>query len=82
MAEFSAIGEKVTFHRLKLMRSKKGHLYISYPCFKENKDDPASKWIPFVEMSLERKKEFEKKLREALEPYLRPGTSFTQESFL
>lgn len=76
IAEFSAVGEKVTYHRLKLMRSKKGHLYIAYPSFKENRDDPASPWIQFVEMHIETKKDFEKKLREALEPYLRTGVSF------
>ena len=71
LAQFSAVGQGVTYHRLKVMRSKKGHLFIAFPSYKESKDDPQAPWVPYVEMSRDRKEEFEKKCLLALEPYIK-----------
>jgi hypothetical protein len=71
VAEFSALGNGIYFHRMKLMRSRKGHLFLTYPSYRESKDDPNSKWIPFVEMSAEKKADFEKKVFEALKPFVK-----------
>lgn len=64
----------MTFHKIKLIRSKKGNLFLSLPSYGESDpNDPFGKktYHPYVEMTLDRKTDFQKKVLEALEPFLR-----------
>lgn len=49
---------KLFIHKLKVVRSKKGHLFISYPSYMEQQSDE-KKYLPYFEFDSDRKKEFE-----------------------
>lgn len=57
---------KLTLHKLKVMRSKKGHLFISYPSWMQE-DYGQKSYHPYIEFDLEKKKEFESKVFELLQ---------------
>ncbi len=61
----------MTFHKLKLIKSKTGKMFISFPSWMEQDDMEKKSFFPYVEMTNERKIEFEKKVMEALEGFLR-----------
>lgn len=62
---------KMIFHRLKLIRSKKGNLFVSFPAFSTNDEFGEKKYTPFIEMDKDKSAEFQTKVLEALKPFLR-----------
>jgi hypothetical protein len=61
----------MTFHKVKLIRTKKGGLMIAFPSYSEEQADGTKKWLSLIELSDARKTEFNKKVMEALNPFLR-----------
>lgn len=63
----------MTFHKIKLIRSKKGNLFISLPSYAVDSMSEFGKkeYHPYVEMDEERKKEFQNKVLEAIKPFVR-----------
>ncbi len=64
-------GFGMTFHKMKLIRTKKGALMVVFPSFSNPKDDGTKTWHSLVELSENRKTEFNKKVMEALNPFLK-----------
>lgn len=56
---------KLHLHKLRVMRSKKGHIFISYPSWMEDQHG-TKKYFPYLEFEIEKKKEFEAKVFELL----------------
>lgn len=72
LAEFSvALTGGITFNRLKVRRSAKGTKFIAYPSYCVENSEGEKKWHRYVEMAPEKRQDFERKLWEALEPFLR-----------
>lgn len=62
--------KKVIYHKWKLMRSKKGALFISGPSFSVVEDDGTKSWHPMIEMEKEEKEDFQKKVLALLQPFI------------
>lgn len=62
---------KLTFHKMKLIKSKKGHTFLSWPSYKFTDAGGNDKYFPYVEMNKEIKEQFEKDVMKALEPFLK-----------
>jgi hypothetical protein len=60
----------LTFRNWKLIRSKKGNLFITGPSYSEVQHNGDKKWLPFIDFNKEKKESFEKKVLEALGPFL------------
>lgn len=54
-----------TFRNFRLVKGKKGH-FVCAPSFREEKDDGTVKYIPYVEYSPEKSREFFKKIYDTL----------------
>lgn len=65
----------VRYRNLKLLKSKTGKTFIAYPSFGTDQPDGKKTWTPYISFSKEKQEEFEKKVMEALKPFL------AQESF-
>jgi hypothetical protein len=61
----------LSIHKVRLNRSKKGHLFISLPAFGIDQPDGSRKWQPYIEWFQEKGKEFNEKVLEALKPFLK-----------
>ena len=72
VAVFSAYAPsaKITFHKLKLIRSKKGHSFVAMPSYMFTDSGGNKKFFPYVEMSKEVKEQFDKDVLKALEPFV------------
>lgn len=75
VAEFSVYleGFGMTIHKFKVLRNGKGGWYFSYPQYSlPNPDDHMKRsWHSYIDLLPERKKEFEKKVNEALKVFVR-----------
>lgn len=65
----------MTFHKLRLIRMKKGGLMFFFPSYSETKDDGSKTWHPYTEVDGGRKDELHKKVMALLNPFLR-GNDF------
>lgn len=65
----------MTFHKLRLVRTKKGGLMVFFPSYGEPKEDGTKAWHSYVDLSENRRHDFNKKVMEALQPFLR-GNDF------
>lgn len=67
------LGDKsgMTLRKYKLCRSKKGHMYLGRPSYKETAPDGSNVWKPYVEFTEDRNKDFSASVFEALKPFLR-----------
>lgn len=61
---------RLTLHKLRLIRTKKGHLLVSLPAYSVDQPDGTKKWLPYIEFSAEKNKEFLEKVFEALKPFV------------
>jgi len=61
-------------HKFRLIRLKNGKLLLGFPSFRTNSTTPTGNAIyaPYFEFSTEKGQEFERKVMEALKPFLRP----------
>lgn len=64
---------QLLIHKVRLNRSKKGHLFIGIPSFAVDQPDGSKKWHPILEWSAEKGKDFNEKVLKALEPFLKPS---------
>jgi hypothetical protein len=60
----------LSLHKVRLNRSKKGNLFVSLPSFGVEQPDGSKKWMPYMEWSQEKGREFNEKVMEALKPFL------------
>ena len=60
----------ITFHKIKVIRAKNGKMFVAMPSFMVE-EMGQKKFFPYVEMTKERKEDFEKKVLEAIQPFLR-----------
>jgi hypothetical protein len=62
----------MTFHKWKLIQTKSGSLFVAAPSFSKDTDLMGKKeWFPFIEFSKEKGTDFQKKVLELLQPFLR-----------
>lgn len=61
----------VTFKNWKLIRNKKGGLFISCPSYSVEDGEGGKKWHPFIEFTPEKKSNFEQKVMELLKEFAR-----------
>ena len=62
-----------TKRNIKLIKSKKGTHFLSFPSFSEEMEDGSKTWHKFYEFSSEKQKEFENAILDELTPYVRGG---------
>lgn len=60
----------MTFHQIKLIRTKKGGLMVAMPQYSKPQEDGTKTWHTYVELSETRRQEFNKKVMEAIKPFL------------
>ncbi len=61
------------YHEWKLIRAKKGNLFISGPAYGVDDGMGGKKYFPFIEFTPEKKQNFEKKVMELLKDFMRPS---------
>ena len=61
----------ITFHRCKLICTKKGAKYVSLPNYCIKSDDGTKKFYPYISFSENKGKEFQTKVMQELEPFLK-----------
>lgn len=64
----------MTFHKWKLIRSKRGDLFVTGPSYSTEVMDgfvPKKEWHQMIEFSKEKNSAFQKKVLELLEPFMR-----------
>lgn len=61
---------QMTFRNWKLIRSKKGTTFVSGPSFSTTELNGEKKFHPLIEFTTEKKRDFETKVMEALQPFL------------
>ena len=61
----------MTFHKIKLIKSKTGKKFLSFPSWMQEDDMGKKTFFPYIEMTDERKMDFEKKVMAELENYSR-----------
>ena len=73
IAEFSVYlpGAKMRIHKMKVLKNKHGGKYVGFPAYGVEQDDGRKKWMPFLEFTEEKAKEFQEKVLEALKPFMR-----------
>lgn len=71
VAIFSVSLSHLTIHRVRLIKTKKGHMMLGLPSYAVDQPDGSKKWHQYLEWSTEKGIEFEKKVMQALEPFLR-----------
>ena len=73
LASFDAYSDKMrlTFRHLRLIRSKKGHLFIAFPCQSIEIGEGKKQYVKHYEFDGQIQKDFEKSILEALKPYVR-----------
>lgn len=78
VSEFSVIvsGDGVfpksrTMNFIKLLRSKKGKLYLAFPAKGIQRDGGKTDWIPYDFLPKEDDEELRKKIMEALKPFVK-----------
>lgn len=59
-----------TCRKWKLMRNKKGGLFVSAPSFALESPNGDKTWIKYVEVSENRSKDFQRALLDALKPFM------------
>lgn len=59
----------ITYKRWRLIRGKKGH-FLSAPSYGVDDGNGKKKWFPYIEMSPEKKHNFETKVMELVKPFL------------
>lgn len=62
---------QMTIHTMKLMRSKKGGLFLVYPARCEKQEDGTFKFYPYLSFSKDRDADFQKKVLELLKEFTR-----------
>lgn len=62
---------QVTYRNLKLIQSKKGHHFISFPSFCEESDSGEKKYTPYIEFSKERGIKFQNEVMQLLQEFKR-----------
>ncbi len=62
---------QMTIHNCKIVRSKKGHLFYTFPSYQKVHDDGRKTYHPVITFSLEKKEQFDKVLYEELEPFIK-----------
>lgn len=64
---------QLTIHKFRLIRVKSGKLIIGYPSYRTDQTTPMGKAVysSYLEFSKEKGLEFETKVMQALEPFLR-----------
>lgn len=60
----------MTFRRWKLVMSRQGNYFVTSPAFSTEQDDGKRQWHSYIEFSSEKKKDFDRKILEALKPFL------------
>lgn len=66
-----------TCRRWKLMRSKKGGLFITSPSFSKEGSNGEKVWSKYVEVSENRSRDFQRAVLDALKPYVKdPSAPF------
>ncbi len=60
IATFSAYIHEwnLKMHKMRLVRTKKGHVFAAFPCYSEERDGNKT-YLPYNEFSFEKKKEIE-----------------------
>lgn len=61
---------RMTIHKVRLIRTKKGALILGLPSYAIPQDDGSKKWHSYIEFSAEKAKEFNEKVLEALKPFM------------
>jgi hypothetical protein len=64
----------MTFKKWRLRQSKKGNYWVQGPSYSVENEKGEKDWLPYIEFSPEKKKDFERKVIEALKPFLRIDT--------
>lgn len=59
------------YRQLRLIRSKQGKTFITFPAFGIAGDDGKKVYTPYIEYSKERQGEFFRLVEEALKPYIK-----------
>jgi hypothetical protein len=62
---------RCVWHEWKLIKSKKGFLFLQEPSFSRVDEFGTRKWFPLIEFSSEDKKEFSNEIIELLKQFLR-----------
>jgi len=65
-----------TCRRWKLIRNKKGGLFVTSPSFSVDDGSGEKTWQKYVEVSESRSREFQKAVLEALKPFLKEEVTF------
>lgn len=63
----------MTIAHLKVMRSKKGHLFVTFPSKSEKLDDGTFKFHPHISLPEKSNNEFQREVKELLKPFIPHG---------
>lgn len=61
---------EMTLSKLKVMRSKKGHLFVSFPAWCEKFEDGTKKFHPYITFSDKKGADFQKAVKELLRDFI------------
>jgi hypothetical protein len=62
---------RLTIHKVRLIRTKKGALILGLPSYAIPQPDGSKKWHSYIEFSAEKAKEFNEKVMEALQTFIK-----------
>lgn len=60
----------MTFHNLKLIKTKKGTWFVATPSYMQKDDAGENKFFPYISFNDEKGKDFQKAVLDLLEPFV------------